>query len=301
MNILKKIAKILLIIIAVLVVIYLILFITARSISKPIKPVAWYQGYNHQTIILAHQGGEGEYPSNTKIAFTHALIAGADVLDTDMHMTKDGVLVLAHDETLDNRTNGKGALRDSTYEDLKKLDFAYNWSPDGGKTYPYRGQGVGVYTLEEMFSDFPTLRYGIEIKQTTTEAATKFCATIKKYNYEDKVLVSSVTQPNMDVFRKACPTVATSATDPEATKFFVLQKLDLVGLYKPKFSSLQVPGKQGSLSIASKAFSGNAHHLGLKVINWTIDTPAQAQHFIDLGADGIITSYPKRVIDAGIH
>ena len=301
MYILKKIGKVLLIILGSLLTLYLLLFIISKILGRPINEAAWYKGYSHPVLIFAHQGGEGEYPSNTKLAFVHAVADGSDVLDTDMHMTKDGVLILAHDETLDNRTDSKGALRDKTLAELKQVDFAYNWSPDSGKTYPFRAHGISVYTLNELFADFPDMHYGIEIKQTTTDAAVKFCSIIKQYKKENQVLVSSVTQPNMSVFRKACPTVATSATDPEATKFFVLQKIGLVGLDRPKFSSLQVPGKQGSLTIASKAFSGNAHRLGLKVINWTIDTPEQAKHFIDLGADGIITSYPQRVLNAGIH
>ena len=300
MNTLKKIGKILLIILGALVGLYIVLFIASRLMTKKVAQAEWYKDASGTTILLAHQGGEGEFPSNTKLAFEQATIAGADVLDTDVHITRDGVLVLAHDETLDYRTNGKGAIRDKTYEELKRVDFAYNWSSDGGKTYPYRGRGIGVYTLDELFKDYPTKRFGIEIKQVSTEAVHKFCASIKQARLEPRVLVSSVTQPNMDSFRSQCPTVPTSATNAEAKQFYIWQKLGLVGFYRPKFTSLQVPEKQGSLTVMDKAFAGNAHRLGLKVINWTIDTPEQAKHFIDLGADGIITSYPSRVIQSGI-
>jgi glycerophosphoryl diester phosphodiesterase len=301
MQILKKIGKITGFVVLGIVGLYLILFVISLILARPIKQQAWYQKQSgdHTPLILAHQGGEGEYPSNTKLAFTMANQAGADVLDTDMQMTKDGALVLAHDETLEGRTNGTGNLADKTYTELQQLNFAYKWSPDGGKTFPYRDANAQqVYSLNDLFTDFPSTRFGIEIKKTSTTAATKFCDTIKQFKYEDKVLVSSGTDENMRVFREACPTVATSATDSEATKFYIFQRIGLVGFYSPKFSSLQVPEKQGSITIMTKYFAGNAHKRGLKVYNWTIDTPEQTQHFVDLGADGVNTSYPKRIVDS---
>jgi len=296
MIIVKQILKILGFVLGGFVVLYAILFIISLLLLKKQTLPAFYS-FGSKKVILAHQGGEGEYPSNTKIAFEHAYEAGSDVLDTDMHMTSDGVLVLAHDDTLEGRTNGTGLIADKTLAELQQLDFAYNWSQDGGSTFPYRGQGIGVYTLEQLFADFPAVKFGIEIKPSKSEAASKFCDMIKQFHYEEKTLVSDVDQTSMNAFRKACPTVATSATKSETTKFYIFQKLGLSGLYHPPFSSLQVPEKQGSLTILSKSFIKNAHKWNLQVYPWTIDTPEQAQHFYEMGADGVNTSYPWRIID----
>ena len=90
----------------------------------------------HNPLVLAHQGGEGIRPTNTAVAFKDTLAMGVDVLDSDVHMSKDGVLVLAHDETVDRTTDGTGAIRDMTLDQLKKLDAAYDFTTDGGKTFP---------------------------------------------------------------------------------------------------------------------------------------------------------------------
>ena len=162
----------------VLALIYLVALITA----KPAPSYAWFapRSGDHKHLVLAHQGGEGEWPSNTLFAFQNAADAGADVLDTDMHMTKDGVLVFMHDETFDRTTDGHGAIRDLTLAEIKHLDAAYSFSTDDGQTFPYRGQGITVPTLEELFQAYPDKRFGIEIKQTDPiPTAQRFCALIR--------------------------------------------------------------------------------------------------------------------------
>ncbi len=260
---------------------------------------SWYdpRPFDESTLIMAHQGGEGEYPSNSMLAFAKARWAGADALDADVHMTSDGVLVLFHDEFLDDRTNGTGAVRDHTYAELRQLDFAYNWTDDGGATYPYRGKGIKVATAWELLTFFPLSRIAIEIKQTTTQAATDLCTMIKQKHAENRVLISSFAQPNMDAFRAACPEVATSATQDEVVEFYTYHLVGFPPSYQPAFSSLQVPTEFNGIPILIPSFVSAAHSYGLKVYAWTIDTPEQAQPLIDLGVDGLNSSYPKRLID----
>jgi glycerophosphoryl diester phosphodiesterase len=295
----KRVLKVIGILLGCLVLAVGLVYLVSFALARPIKQHPFYAATpsEHKPLILAHQGGEFEYPSNTKLAFTKAHEVGSDVLDGDIFATKDGVLVLFHDETLEHRTNGTGYLRDKTLAELQQVDFAYKWSPDYGATYPYRGQGITVFTLEELFKTFPDSRFGIEIKQTTTQAVETFCALIKQYDLESKVLVSSPWQPNMDTFRRICPEVATSATEAEVRSFYKFNFVGLVGLYRPKFSSLQVPEKQGKTTILNKRFIGGAHKRGLKIYAWTIDTTEQAERLTNLGVDGLNTSYPKRLIE----
>lgn len=266
------------------------------------RPKSWYapRPRDHKPLVMAHQGGEGEYPSNTQIAFDAAVKAGADVLDTDFHMTKDGVLVLAHDETLDYRTNGSGAIRDKTWAELQDVDFGYNWSPDGGQTYPWRGKGVGPMNMDQFMSRYRRKRLSIEIKQVAPEAVYEFCLTIKYYNADHRVLVSSFDQANMDLFRQICPGVATSATTAEATKFFLLYKQGQANSYvDPPFSSLQLPEYQSGIQVLTPDFVQAIHNhpSHLKVMAWTIDTTADWQRLAAMGVDGINTSYPQRIAD----
>jgi glycerophosphoryl diester phosphodiesterase len=262
------------------------------------EPQSWYDSRpgDSQPLLIAHQGGEDEAPSNTKEAFDQAVKASADVLDTDLFMTKDGVLVFNHDETLDRTTNGTGPIVDKTYQELLQLDFAYNWSPDQGQTYPWRGKGVKVMRLEDFFDSYPSLRYGIEIKQVGPEAVTKFCQVIRQSHKERQVLVSSFAQANMDLFRQQCPEVATSATLDEAKDFYLKGK----AYDHPPFSSLQIPETYSGITVVTQAFVNavHAHPSKLKLYVWTIKTVEEWKRFASLGVDGILVDNPQAIARA---
>jgi glycerophosphoryl diester phosphodiesterase len=274
-------------------------FVIGFVIAKPAPAHPWFapRAGDHHPLVFAHQGGENLWPSNTLLAFENSAELGADVLDTDMHLTKDGVLVLMHDETVDRTTDGHGAIRDLTLAEIKQLDAAYNFSTDNGQTFPFRGQGITVPTLEELFTAFPAKRLGIEIKQTDPlPTAQKFCAVIRQYQLESSVLVSSFRQENMDAFRKECPAVATSATENEVRFFYVLFRVGLSGLVTPNYNSMQVPEASGGLLILSPQFVEAAHKRGLAVQPWTINDEEDLKHILALGVEGINTDNPDRLL-----
>lgn len=292
----KRLGMIFLVIIGALLAIYLV----ARLLVRPIATHPWFEPRpgQHQPLVFAHQGGENLWPSNTMLAFQNSAALGADVLDTDMHMTKDGVLVLMHDQTVDRTTDGSGAIRDLTLEQIKTLDAGYDFSQDEGQTFPYRGQGLQVPTLEELFQAFPNTRFGIEIKQTDPIAtAQRFCALIRQYSMQDQVLVSSFRQENMDAFRKECPEVATSATEGEVRLFYILYRLGLADTLTPGYHSLQVPEKSAGLTLLTPGFVKAAHRHGLAVQPWTINEVADLERILALGVDGINTDNPDRLLE----
>lgn len=291
---LQRIGQIALILLLGLAAVYLV----ARLLARPAPAHPWFapRPGDHTPLVFAHQGGENLRPSNTLLAFQYAVELGADVLDTDMHLTQDGVLVLMHDETVDRTTDGTSAIRDLTLKEIKQLDAGYRFSLDDGQTFPYRGQGLTVPTLEELFTAFPDKRFGIEIKQTPPEVAVPFCATIRKYQMQGQVLVSSFRQENMDAFRKECPEVATSATEDEVRAFFVLNMLGLADVLTPDYSSLQVPETSGNLQILTPSFVAAAHRRGLAVQPWTINEAEDLQRILALGVDGINTDNPDQLL-----
>ena len=299
MRVFRKIIKTIGLIFAALVVLAGAGIIVKLLTSHPATPHPWFaaQPGQNKPLVFAHQGGEGLWPSNTMLGFDNSAKLGADVLDTDMHMTKDGALVLMHDETVNRTTNGTGAIRDLTLAEIKKLDAAYSFSTDGGKTFPYRGQGVTVPTLEELFRAYPDKRIGIEIKQTEPEATAKaFCQAIRKANMQNKVLVSSFRQQNMLAFRRECPEIATSATEIEARDFFVAQMIGLQGIITPEYQSLQIPERNSGFTLLTAQFIAAAHSRGLPVQPWTINTEDDLRRIIALGVDAINTDYPDRML-----
>lgn len=297
---LRKVLRYLGIGLGVLAGLYLVLFVISSIRSQPRDDLAFFASRpgDHRPLVFAHQGGEGARPSNTMIAFRHSLDVGADVLDTDMHMTRDGVLVLIHDETVDGSSNGSGEVRNMTLDELRQLDFGYTFSTDDGQTYPYRGRGHGIVTVDELFSEFTDTRFGIEIKQTTVEAATKLCALIEEHDYTQRVVVSSFSDENMSAFRDACPSVATSATTGEARRFYIFQFVRLSGFYSPPFDSLQVPEYRGGIHVLTSSFVGAARSWNLPVVPWTIDEVTDMDRIIaDFDPDGINTNYPERLVE----
>lgn len=281
--------------IAGLTALYVLISLTGPLFTRKAAAMPYYTTSRPQTMIIAHQGGDGVWPGDTLYAFEQAVQIGADVLEMDAHLTQDGHIVLIHDETVDRTTNGTGNVEDMTLAELQSLDAAYRWTPDGGQTYPYRGMGITIPSLSEVFERFPNMHYTIEIKKTRTSIAQPFCDLIRKYNMQDKVLVASFHDAAMAEFRRTCPEVATSASRSEVTQFVLLGKVFLSGWISPPYQSLQVPwNPKDSLNIPimTARFIREAHAKGIAVEPWTVDDPNLMRQYIAWGVDGIITDRP---------
>ena len=108
---------------------------------------------------------EHPYLENTLASIQAAFDVGADIVEFDIHITKDHQFAVFHDWTLDCRTNGKGVTRHYTMAELKRLDIGYGYTADNGKTFPFRGKGIGLMpSLDEVLQTFPTHSFLIHIK-----------------------------------------------------------------------------------------------------------------------------------------
>ena len=283
---------------AILAIIFFVFIVSVLVNPKaPSKP--YYDGVSG-TLVIAHQGGDGVWPGDTMYAFEKAVEIGADVLEMDAHITKDGRVVLMHDEKVDRTTDGTGLIEDLTLDELKQLDAAYKWSNDGGQTFPYRGMGIQVPTLDELFEKFPQMRYVIEIKMTANPMETPMCDLIRKYDMQDRVLIASFHDEAMKNFRAVCPEVATSASRGEVTQYVLLGKAFLWGFYIPKFQTVQPPwNPEDSLNIPimTKRFIWESHAKNIRVEPWTVDDPELMKQYIEWGVDGIITDRPDLMVD----
>lgn len=248
-------------------------------------------------LVIAHQGGDGLWPSNTMYAFQRASELGVDVLEMDLHVAKDGALVLMHDETVDRTTDGSGELITMTLEELQQLDAGYDWSTDDGATHPYRGQGISVPTLEEVFQAFPGQRMLIEIKNSSLPVNDPLCELIQDYDMQEKVMVAAFKDDVLDLFREDCPGIPTSGARDEVTNFVLLSKVGLGFLVAPKYQSLQVPEESNGITIMTPRFVRAAHRRNLHVEPWTINDPDRMREFIDWGVDGIITDRPDLMLE----
>lgn len=286
-------------VIGAILALYALISLAGPLFTKPAAAMPYYTNPRPPTMVIAHQGGDGVWPGNTLYAFEKAAEIGAHVLEMDAHITRDGHIVLIHDETVDRTTNGAGEVEAMTLEELQRLDAAHNWTPDNGQTHPYRGMGITIPSLAAVFERFPDMRHTIELKKTRASMAQPLCDLIRKYAMQDKVLVASFHDAALAEFRQTCPEVATSASRGEATPFVLLGKVFLGGWVSPQYQSLQVPwNPKDSLNIPimTARFIREAHAKGIAVEPWTVDDPELMRQYIAWGVDGIITDRPDIMV-----
>ncbi len=144
-----------------------------------------------KVVNIAHRGGRRIRPEHTLLAYDQALEDGADILELDVHETSDGMLVVMHDATVDRTTDCTGLIKEMTFADLRNCDAGYNFSNDDGQTYPYRGTGLVVPTMQEVFDRYPDAPFIIEVKQSDPSIVDHFVEVIRDYGVEDKMTGSA--------------------------------------------------------------------------------------------------------------
>jgi len=246
-------------------------------------------------LVMAHRGGGGLSPENTLYAFERAAEMGVDVIESEIHSTADNNLVVIHDETVDRTTNGTGPVNSLTLKELKEFDAGYNWTADGGQTFPFRGKGITIPTLEEVFTALPNIRINIDMKQINPSLAAPLCEMINSFDMVEKVMVASFNTRAINDFRRACSRVATSASRREVTLFFLMNLVFLGKAYRPACHALQIPEYNSGLHVLTKRFLQTARSLNLKVHVWTVNEVEDMRRLLELGVDGIITDYPDRL------
>lgn len=279
-----------------MVVVIVVLFVMYRLLTiQPRPPQPYLQG--DRPLVLAHRGGADLAPENTMAAFQNAVDLGVDILELDVHTTADGTVVVIHDESVDRTTDGTGAVHDSTLADLRQLDAGYDFSPDNGQTFPFRGQGIGIPTLEEVFAAFPDMRINVEIKQSDPPIEAAVLEVIERAGAQQRVLVGSEYDDVMARFRSLAPDIATSAATNEVRNFYLAQLLRVSAIYRPLADAFQVPEYSGSTHVVTPSFVDAAHHHGVKVHVWTVNDAETMQRLLDIGVDGIITDRPDVALE----
>jgi len=268
-------------------------------LSIPAPRYAVFKGLQFETI--AHQGGAGVSPPNTVTAMRAALAAGSDVLEIDIRQSRDGHIMVIHDQTLDRTTSCTGRVKDRTLAELQECDKGYHFKSGKDSLYPFRDIGIKIPTLTEVFRAFPDQRMIIEIKQSEPSLVQEFCQQIRAFDMQDYLVIGSFRQKPMDEFRKTCPEVATSATPKEVTLFVFADKFGLSSIISPVYAALQIPPVQKlpflpDINVATPSTVAQAHAKGVVVQVWTINDAQQMKSLLKMGVDGIMTDYPARLV-----
>lgn len=295
----KKALKILGLLIAMVAAAWLVIFMWPVK-ARPER--AFYRADDPEVLVIAHRGGRGLAPEGTLTAFDHAVSLGADVLEFDTHLTKDGHLVVIHDNTVDRTTNGTGKINEMTLEEVQDLDAGYQFTNEKDE-YAFRDQGIYIPTVEEVFQKYPNMRFLIELKDTNApemyeEMIQELWHLIQNYQMEDNVMVGSFAHEINERFEEVSKgNIPIGAGEEEVRDFATKHVARLNGLAASNVDSLQLPTEGDGFDLTSKNIIQSAKARNISVYYWTINDKETMNELIDKKVNGIMTDYPDLLIE----
>ncbi|NLG62189.1 MAG: glycerophosphodiester phosphodiesterase [Candidatus Cloacimonetes bacterium] len=243
-------------------------------------------------LLIAHRGGAGLYPENTLYAFSRAHeLWQADMLELDVHATADGRCVVIHDPTVDRTTDGTGDVASMTLAELQSLDAAYHFSRDGGRTYPLRGRGVRIPTIDEVLEALPTMRITVEVK--TGAAQRPLFDALEAAGARDRIILASAYDRDRTLFHEWKG--ALSASVEHGRRFYTLHRLHCARFGSLSAHVVQMPETWDGRRIVTPRFIRDVHRRGSHVHIWTVNETADMERLLDWGADGLVTDRPDRL------
>lgn len=242
-------------------------------------------------FVYAHRGASFELPENTLESFRLALELGADALETDAHMTRDGRIVLSHDPTGERMAGVARAIAHMTLAEVREWDVGARFVPRRpGALRP--GQRLRMPTLDEALEAFPGVLFNVDAKQTAPDMIRALLRCIRRAGAEDRVRIASFSTKNLARARALGYRGETGLSPREIAGALVLPRSYL---RRVRFGggAAQVPRRAYGVELASRRAIDRLHALGLRVDFWTIDDPAEALRLFALGADGVMTDDPR--------
>ncbi|MCL1126588.1 glycerophosphodiester phosphodiesterase [Shewanella surugensis] len=241
--------------------------------------------------ILAHRGASGDYPQSSWLAFQIALNQGADTLEMDVHLSKDGHIIVNHDKDLTQTTGHDKNIADLTLAEIKAMDAGYMFSKDEGSHYPFRGVGLEVLALDEVLAYFPFRQLSIEMKVNDEQLADKLWSLLDQNGLHNNVVVASQYSKVLKHFRLlANGSIKTSASITELTGLSLAWATGFGAIYDAEFEVAQIP-----YTMISKPFLTFLREKGIKSHVWTVNDTDKIKRAFDLGAEGVIGDYPDRI------
>jgi len=246
--------------------------------------------------VFAHRGGAALAPENTLAAFAHGLSRGADGIELDVQLSRDGKVVVHHDQTVDRTTNGLGAVADLTADELARLDAGYRYQSDVVSGHPFRGRGIGIPQLADVLSRFRDTRVIIELKGNSPALALATVDVVRRAQAVDRVCIGSSSVLGLRTVRAAEPAIATSAGREEVRWALYRSWIGQPPSRHAKYAGFQVPERAGMTRVVSPRFVDAARRSGRPVQVWTVNREEDARRLLAWGVHGLITDRPDRLI-----
>jgi glycerophosphoryl diester phosphodiesterase len=253
--------------------------------------------FSKQLLLGAHRGGAFLWPENTLVAFREVAAKFPDVLiETDARLTSDGAVLLLHDKTVDRTTDGAGELAAMTFEEARKLDAGYDFTPDGGATYPYRGKGIVIPTLQEALEALPQSHFLVELKgePQLADAAIKI---INDANAANRVLLASFVPETMARARELAPDMASCYDMKTGMGLITALRSDRWTEYQPESDVLSIDQRMLAQFKITQEEVAAIRAKGIVFQMHTINTRDDMVKFLDFGADSLLTDRPDVLVE----
>ncbi|KIX90088.1 glycerophosphodiester phosphodiesterase [Staphylococcus microti] len=233
--------------------------------------------------VIAHRGLSQQYPENTKRAYQAALSQHIDMLEIDLHMTKDGVLVGIHDDTIDRTSNGKGAIKELTLEALRSFNFSRQSD---------FAENVSIMTFDEILTlcknYSKTLLIEVKKPKNYPNIGEQIIQKLKNHAFPtNRVIIQSFDQTFIQQMAEIVPYM----------HYGVLISKRKYWLKQPTFSEIAKYADyvNPNYQLINKKFIARAHAVGLKIMPYTVNDSQTAKKLIQLGVDGVITDIPDEI------
>jgi glycerophosphoryl diester phosphodiesterase len=243
--------------------------------------------------LYAHRGAAAELPENTLPSFQRALELGADALETDAHLTRDGHVVLSHDSTGQRMCGVAARIADSTLEEVQAWDAGRGFVDAQGARV-HAGKGFRLPTFAEVLRALPEARFNVDAKSRHPEMVPRLIEVLKEAKAEERTLVASFDVRTLRQVRRLGYPGKTGLAQAEVWRLVGLP-LALHGFVPLRGAAAQLPYRIYGIDLGTRAVVDKCHALGLEVHYWTVNDPALAERLLDHGADAIMTDDPRAI------
>lgn len=243
--------------------------------------------------LVAHRGGSLLAPENTLVAFANAEALGAVALETDVRLSRDGEVMVFHDAETSRITGQPGTIEGRTRAEIEALDAGFNFTPDGGRSFPYRGRGVTIPTLAALLERFPRLRVNLEAKGDEPALAEAIARLLRGARREETACVGAAAWRQAARLRRLLPEYARYLSTLAAVPHVLAGLGPLPAAWAPGgYDLAALPSRYAGLQLVSQRLVSYFHARGMAVQVWTVDREEEMRRLLAAGVDGIMSDRP---------
>ncbi len=251
--------------------------------------------FEKKPVVIGHRGAARFCPENTLESFRMGF-QFTDIIEFDVWLSKDKVPFILHDAKLERTTNGSGYAVSRTFRELREYDAGYHFDPDANKAFPFRGKGLRIPSLRELFETFPDKKFAVEIKQNSEELTHMAVKLLRAHRLEGRSIVGSKHFTVSSIMKRFYPEIPRFLSRRELMRIYLDFKMSAA----PKKDGLAIASmpveKQCGMAFYEKAFIDYLHQKEMRAFFWTVNQEKTLLELAKNGADAVFTDDPALAV-----